>query len=99
MTPRIEEFFIDGKNFVYYDLSNFKLLEEYEMFIEKAKLGIVKYPEHSLMTISNIANVQIDTHIKEALANWMLFNKPFVKCGVALGTTGIKKIILKAIFG
>jgi hypothetical protein len=29
----------------------------------------------------------------------MLFNKPFVKCGVALGTTGIKKIILKAIFG
>jgi hypothetical protein len=99
MTTRIEEFSIEGKNFVYYDLSNFKLLEEYEMFIEKAKLEIVKYPKHSLLTISNLANAQIDTHVKELLAEWMIFNKPYVKYGAAINTSGIKTIIVKAIFG
>jgi len=99
MTNRIEEFSVESKNFVYYDLSNFKLLEEYEMFIGEAKLGIVKYPKHSLLTISNISNVQIDTRIKEILAEWMIFNKPFVKCGAAIGTSGIKTMIVKTIFG
>jgi hypothetical protein len=99
MINRIEEFSIADKKFVYYDLSNFKLFDEYEMFIEEAKSGIVKYQKHSLLTISNLSNVQIDTRIKEILAEWMIFNKPFVKYGAAIGTSGIKTMILKSIFG
>ncbi len=97
MTDRIEEFSVEGRNFVYYDLSNFKQLKEYEMLIENAKLGIVKYPLHSLLSITNIANVQFDTSVKEAVARWMIFNKPYVKCGAAIGASGIKTMVVNAI--
>jgi hypothetical protein len=98
MTSRVEEFALDGKNFIYYDLSNIRLVEEYEIFIEEAKLGIVKYPKHSLMTISNLANILYDTRIKELLTEWTAFNTPFVKCGAVIGVNGIKQIFVNSIF-
>jgi hypothetical protein len=98
MTDRIEEFSIEGKNFIYYDLSNFQTLDQFDALIEEAKLGIVKYPKRSLLTISNIANFKFDTRVKDALIKWVAFNKPFVKCGAVTGVNGIKKILLNAIF-
>ena len=98
MNPRIEEFSKDSKKIVYYDFSNFQMLEDYEKLIEDAKSRIVKYPMNSLLTITNIASVKFDTSVKEAFAAWMAFNKPYVKCGAVIGVDGIKKIMANAVF-
>lgn len=98
MTNRIEEFSVDGKNFVYYDFSDFQLLDDYATVIEEAKLGIVKYPKNSVLTITNITNIKFDTRVKEAIAKWMAFNKPFVKYGAVIGVGGIKRIMTNATF-
>jgi hypothetical protein len=94
---RIEEFTLEGKNFVYYDLSDFQVLDEYLQMIQMAKSEIVKYPEQSLLTITNIKRVKFDTSVKNAVAEWMTFNKLYVKCGAMIGVDGIKKIMLNSI--
>ena len=98
MTSRIEEFSIEGKFFIYYDFSDFHLLEEYVKLMEEAKSVIAKYPMHSLLTITNITNIKFDTSVKEAAAEWMGFNKPFVISGAVIGVGGIKKIMADAVF-
>jgi DUF2075 family protein len=92
LTDRIEEFTIVNKKIIYYDFSNFQNLDDYLTVIEAAKLGIVKYPKKSLLTMTNITNVRYDTRVKDAVAKWMEFNRPFVKCGAVFGVSGIKKI-------
>jgi len=98
MTSRIEEFSVEGKSFIYYDFSDFHLLEEYVKLMEEAKSVIVKYPMHWLLTITNITNIKFDTSVKEAVAEWMVFNKPFVISGAVIGVGGIKKIMADAVF-
>ena len=98
MNPRIEEFSVDGKKFVYYDFSGFQTFEEYEKVIEDAKSRIVQCPKQTLLTITNIANAIFDTSVKDAFAAWMAFNKPYVKSGAVIGVDGIKKIMANAVF-
>jgi hypothetical protein len=93
MMDRIEEFTLEGKSFVYYDMSGFKTLEEYVQLIEAAKSQIVKYPENSLLTISNIKHIRLDTAVKQAWAEWMEFNKHYVKYGAIIGVDGLIKIM------
>jgi len=96
MTKRIEEFSLEGKNFIYYDLSDFQALEEYVELIEAAKAGIVKYPEYSVLTISNIKNIRFDSAVKLAWAEWTAFNSHYVKYGAVIGADGIKKIMVNS---
>jgi hypothetical protein len=98
MEHRIEEFIKNGRSFIYYDLSGFKTNIEFLQFIELAKNGIRKYPEHSLYTITNIKGVKFDSDTKEIVAAWTKFNKPYVKYGVVLGMDGIRKIMVNAVF-
>jgi len=96
MTERIEEFTLEGKNFIYYDLSGFQNLEEYVQLIETAKSGIVKYPKHSALTITNIKNIRFDSSVKVAWAEWTAFNSHYVKYGAIFGADGIKKIMVNS---
>jgi hypothetical protein len=95
---RIEEFTQEGKNFVYYDLSDFKTNDEFRELVGAAKERITKYAEHSLFTITNIRDVKFDSETKNIVAEWMEYNKPHVKCGTVIGFDGIKKIMVNAIF-
>jgi hypothetical protein len=95
---RIEEFKRDGRNFIYFDLSNFKSNNEFTQFIEESKPMIEKYAEKSLYTITNIENVRFDTKTKELVAQWTEHNKPYVKFGAVIGVDGIKKMMVNMIF-
>jgi len=94
---RIEEFTHEGKNFIYYDLSDFKTNDEFLEFTKKAKECIAKYAEYSLFTITNIKDVKFDSETKNIIADWMEYNKPYVKFGTVIGFDGIKKIMVNAI--
>jgi hypothetical protein len=98
MKHRIEEFALDGKNFLYFNLAEFKENNEYREFVEVAKKCIVKYAECSVFTITNIRDVKFDTETKKIVADWMEYNKPYVKRGVVIGFDGIKRIVVNAIF-
>jgi hypothetical protein len=98
MKHRIEEFTHDGKNFIYFNLSEFKENNEYREFIEVAKTYIAKYTECSALTITNIRDVKFDTETKKIVAEWMEYNKPYVKCGAVIGFDGIKRMLVNAVF-
>jgi hypothetical protein len=98
MEQRIEEFVCDEKNFIYFDLSEFRTNEEYNEFIEVAKGYMPKYAMNSLYTITNIKNVSYDTETKRVVAKWMDYNRPYVKYGAVIGFDGIKRIMVNAIF-
>jgi len=97
MKQRIEEFARDGKNLIYYDLSDFRTNDEFQEFTNMAKERISQYAKHSLFTITNIKEVKFDSETKNIIADWMEHNKPYVKFGAVIGFDGIKKIMVNAI--
>ncbi|MDR1813063.1 MAG: hypothetical protein LBQ87_09585 [Candidatus Fibromonas sp.] len=98
MNQRIEEFTQDEKKFIYLDLSELKSNDEFIAFTEAAKEAIAKYAEHSVLTITNIKDTWFDSETKRIIAEWMKFNKPYVKYGTVMGFDGIKRMIVNAIF-
>ena len=93
-----EEFTLEGKNFIYIDLSGVKSNNEFNERIKVIVPEIAKYPEKSLYTITNVENIRFDTKSKEIVAQYMMVNKPYVKFGAVIGIDGIKKIMINAIF-
>ena len=93
-----EEFVIDGKSFIYIDLSGVKSNDEFSERIKLIMPEIAKHPEKSLYTITNVDDIRFDTKSKEIVAEYMSFNKPYVKFGTVIGIDGIKKIMINAIF-
>jgi len=98
MENRIEEFTVEGKKFLYFDLSEFKENSEYMELIKLAEKRITKYAERSVLTITNIRDVKFDSETKKIVADWMEHNKPYVKHGVVIGFDGIKRMLVNAIF-
>ena len=93
-----EEFTLEGRNFMYIDLSGIKSNSEFNERIKVIEPEIAKHPEKSLHTITNVENIRFDTESKEIVAQYMTRNKPYVKYGAVIGIDGIKKIMINAIF-
>lgn len=94
---RIEEFTRDGKNFILIDFSGLTKEHEFRELTEQVKQIIVKYPEKSVYTISNVENIRFDTSVKNIFVDYMRYNKPYVKNGTAIGIDGIKKILITTV--
>jgi len=95
---RLEEFTLDGKNFIYIDFSELKENEEFIKISKTVEPIIAKYPPMSLYTITNVENIRFDSGSKEIVANYMRNNKPYVKHGAVIGLDGIKKIMISSLF-
>ena len=93
----IDEFMHDGKNFMYIDFSRIAASDEYIHALEKVRQAIEKHAENSLYTIINLEYTMFDTTIKELVAQYMEYNKPYVKYGIIIGFDGIKKTIVNSI--
>ena len=93
-----EEFALEGKTFIYIDLSGTKTNDDFNERIKLIEPVISKYPENSLYTITNVENIRFDSQSKEIVAQYMTRNKPYVKYGAVIGLDGIKKIMINAIF-
>lgn len=94
---RIEEFLVEGKNFIYIDMSDFKTGGEFTELIKRAEPLIAKYPEGSLYTITNLENSKFDTEMKGFVLDYLQHNKPYIKYGAVIGFDGIKKIMLNVL--
>jgi hypothetical protein len=98
MEKRIEQFEYEGKKFIYYDLSHYKNNSQFREFVEYAKGVIEQYPEdNSLFSITNIEGVMYDTETKTIIAEWMDFNRPYIRQGAVIGLDGIKRIMVNSI--
>ena len=97
MTERIEEFTIDGKHFMYVDVSNIKQNSGFADVVERVKLLIRQYPENSVYMILNIANITFDTETKKIAVEGMTYNRPYVKYGTIIGVDGMKKMMFNAV--
>ena len=95
---RIEEFTLEGRNFIYIDLSDIKTADQFLDLSLDIKPTISKYPKNSVYTITNIRNMRLDSEAKSIMEDYMLFDKPYVRAGVIIGTDGIKKVMASSIF-
>ena len=93
-----EDFTLEGRNFIYIDLSGVKSNNELTERVEVIMPEIAKHPKNSLYTITDVENVRFDTKTKEIVSQYMMNNKPYVRYGAVIGLDGIKKIMIKAIF-
>jgi MFS superfamily sulfate permease-like transporter len=93
-----EEFSVDGKNIIYINFSTIRTIEDFSEALEKVKNAIACYPKNSLYTITNMANVRIDTFYKDNFIKYGEHNKPYVKKAVLIGLDGVKKMIITTIF-
>jgi hypothetical protein len=98
MTNRIQEFALEGRNFVFIDFSGFKGADEYRTVSVPATEVISKYPPGSLMTITDISDIGFNLEVQRLMTRYMEANGPYVKYGAVIGVDGIKKAILKSIF-
>jgi len=94
---RIEEFTLEGKNFVYIDASGLSSDDDFLEVIKEAESTIAKYPEASVYTITNLSNLRFDTHTKEIAGKYTENNKYYVKYGAIIGVDGIKKMMVKVV--
>jgi len=92
----IEEFTLDGKDFIYVDFSGLTSDMGYLARIEMALSVIMNYPLDSLYLIANAANVRFDSNTKKITAKYMTKLKPYIRYAVVIGTDGTKKLMITA---
>jgi hypothetical protein len=79
-------------------LSNFKNNVQFREFIAYAKEVIQQYSkDNSLVSITNVEGVRYDSETKTIVAEWMDFNRPYVRQGAVVGLDGIKRIMVNSI--
>ena len=93
----INEFTLEGKNFVDIDFSEVKTIDEFAGMAADVKSVVAKHNENSLYTITNIENMRVDSISKDIIADLLVHNKPYVKYGVIIGIDGIKKVMANSI--
>jgi hypothetical protein len=98
MENRIELFEFEGKKFIYYALSHFKNNGQFREFITYAKEVVQRHPkDNSLFSITNVEGVIFDSETKTICAEWMDFNRPYIRQGAVVGLDGIKRLMVNSI--
>ena len=95
---RIDEFTIDGKNFISIDFSDIQISSDFINVAKIAKLRIAEHPENSVYTISNIYELRFASETKRAAVELLKDNKPYVRYGVVFGSDGVQKMMLAEMF-
>lgn len=85
-----------GKNILLLDFSNCSC-EEVLRIIEESRKLIKVQPEHSLLTLTNVEGAHFDFKVVEAMKDFTVHNKPYVRKGAVVGVTGLRKIIYDAV--
>jgi len=91
---RIEEFNCEGKDFISIDLSGLNSPEDFTNQLDLIKPVISKYPRLSLYTITNIADTRFNSTTREVVLDYLIHNKPYIKCSVIIGVDGVKKMMI-----
>jgi len=91
----IEEFNLEGKNFLYIEFDNYRKMEEIENLIEKTDKILKSYPLKSLYAITKVDKIKVNTEFHEIVTNFFKNNEPYVKYSVIIGSDGVKKLMIE----
>ncbi|MDR2602841.1 MAG: hypothetical protein LBC53_10415 [Spirochaetaceae bacterium] len=98
MDNKIELLECNEKKIFYFNISHFKNNDQFLEFIKCAKETLSSYKKDKLyFSITNVTGVFYDSETKKLMADWMLFNKPYIKMGVVIGLDGIKRIMVSSL--
>ncbi len=65
--------------------------------LDSAKKEIRKHPPRSLLVITDITNTGYDTEVAAMFKSYASHNTPYVKASAVVGSSGLQRIILRAI--
>jgi len=97
LMSRINEFEINGKTFLYLDLSDLNRIEDFAWTLDEFIDRISQYPEKSVHMISNVERLRFDSETKAFLKDFVLNSRPYVRHRVVIGFDGIKNIVANSI--
>lgn len=86
-----------NRRILLYDFSGLESAEQTHELIDYASSFIEKLPRGSVLTLTDISGSNYDKTITDALKELSKHNKPYVKAGAAVGVSGLKKIVFRAI--
>ena len=90
----VEEFELNGKNFVCVDFSGLETDRSYIERVEQTVPAVVKYPESSVYLVANLENVRFDSNTKKITADYIMRVRPYLKHAAVFGADGIKKLMI-----
>ena len=65
--------------------------------IEQARSVIGKQLPQSVYTLTDVTNTSFNSKVSEAMKEFVIHNKPFVKAAGVVGVTGLKQVIYNAV--
>ena len=93
----ITEFVKDGKDFMYFNISEVANNEQMEAIAEEAKRRIVKHPLKSVYVITSNLTF-FDSRTKEIGAEWIIFNKPYVIASALVDISGLTRMAANSVY-
>ncbi len=85
-----------GKQILYLNFAQAKPGEVLETIIH-AKAVIAAKPHNSVLVLTNVSNAGFNSEVSDAMKEFVIHNKPFVKASGVVGITGLKQIIYNAV--
>jgi len=85
-----------GKEILLLDLSNCKT-DETLVIIKEFKKIVSGYPEHSLLTITDVSGFVLSTDIIDDLKELILYDELYVKVGAIVGLSNVQRAVYNTI--
>jgi hypothetical protein len=86
----------EGHRILYLNIAS-RNLAELEERVNEFREVIDGQPEGSLLTITDVTGGHFDQSMKNALDNYIIANKPYIKQTVIVGLSGLQKVIYQGI--
>ena len=86
----------DGKKIVFVDFSRTDL-EGVKQAIAEAKPIIAGEPRHSVLCLVETFGSKFSPDVAEAVKDFTLHNKPYIKMTAIVGVEGLQKVILNSV--
>ena len=94
---RMEEYTLEGRSFVFLDLSMLKNNLELSMLVADVNAVIEKYPKASLHMIINIAEFKLDSESIRIFEGSLSHIMEYTKSCAFIGVDGVKKMVVGAV--
>lgn len=96
MEHRIKFIEYKGKRILHLDFTHARA-DEVIQIIGKAKGVISAQPERSILTLTDVTDIQFNSAAADAMKQFAHHNKPYVSAAAVVGVTGLKQIIYNAV--
>ncbi len=85
-----------GKSIAVLDLTH-STAEERMEYYKKTKPVIAKFPEKSLLIVTNVTDIRFTPESVAAIKDFVIGNSPYVKASAVVGADGLRDLIRVAV--